>query len=118
MIETGIPSHLTAQQQVEHLIDSGLLYVWESESGGIVSMAAKVYGDTPNGQRISLVYTAPKSRGKGYASSVVAFLSQNILESNKKFCFLFTDLKNPTSNKIYQLIGYKSICDFNQYHFD
>lgn len=79
MIETGIPSHLTAQQQVEHLIDSGLLYVWESESGGIVSMAAKVYGDTPNGQRISWVYTAPKSRGKGYASSVVAFLSQKIL---------------------------------------
>ncbi|GAH16253.1 unnamed protein product, partial [marine sediment metagenome] len=62
-------------------------------------MACATYGDTPNGQKIGYVYTRKHERKKGYATSVVARLSENILSSGKKFCFLFTDLMNPTSNK-------------------
>ena len=35
----------------------------------------------------------------------------------RRFCFLFTDLANPTSNKIYQAIGYEPVCDVDQYGF-
>ncbi len=81
-----------------------------------VSMV-KSSGITPNGQAINAVYTPPEKRNNGYATEVVAKISQKILNEGKKYCFLFTDLANPTSNKIYQEIGYKPIIDMDQYKF-
>lgn len=60
---------------------------------------------------ISYVYTPPYFRGKGYATSCVAQLSQMALNQGYKSCVLYTDLQNPTSNRIYQKIGYQPICD-------
>jgi len=60
---------------------------------------------------VALVYTPPYFRGRGYASSCVAQLSQLILSRGFKRCVLYTDLANPTSNSIYQKIGYSPICD-------
>ncbi len=37
--------------------------------------------------------------------------------TGKKFTALFTDLANPTSNSIYQRIGYRPICNFDCYQF-
>jgi hypothetical protein len=74
-------------------------------------------GATPNGIRINLVYTPPEYRRKGYATSCVAALSQTLLAEKRKNCFLFTDLSNPTSNHIYQTIGYQPVCDLNDYWF-
>lgn len=51
-----------------------------------------------------------------YASACVAALSQLILDEGKEFCTLFTDLANPTSNHIYQQIGYRPVCDFAEFH--
>ncbi|MHA1944823.1 MAG: GNAT family N-acetyltransferase [Candidatus Hodarchaeales archaeon] len=82
-----------------------------------VSMV-KSSGITPNGQAINAVYTPPPERRKGYATEVVSKISQKILDEGKKYCFLFTDLANPTSNKIYQEIGYKPIIDVDQYRFE
>lgn len=91
------------------------LHLWEA-GGKPVSMAAWV-GPTPNGVRVSFVYTPPDLRGRGYASNVVAALSRKLLASGKRFCFLFTDLTNPTSNRIYQKLGYQRVCDVGQYRF-
>ena len=55
---------------------------------------------------IGFVYTPPELRGKGYASDIVAQLSQKILDSGKSSVCLFTQMKNPTSNGIYKRIGY------------
>ncbi|MCL2287104.1 MAG: GNAT family N-acetyltransferase [Firmicutes bacterium] len=63
------------------------------------------------------VYTPPYFRGKGYASSCVAQLSQLALDKGFAKCVLYTDLANPTSNSIYQKIGYKPICDSLQIKF-
>lgn len=84
-----------------------LLHVWDD--GSPVSMAAWT-GQTPNGVRISLVYTPPHLRGRGYATACVAALSRQMLQSNR-FCCLYTDLANPTSNAIYYRIGYRPVCD-------
>ncbi len=85
--------------------------------GEAVSMAGYA-GPTPNGIRIGAVYTPPELRRKGYASAVVAALSQYLLDQGKKFCFLYTDLSNPTSNHIYQEIGYQPICDTHEIKFE
>lgn len=68
-------------------------------------------GPTPNGIRIGPVYTPPEHRGRGYATSLVAGLSQRLLDAGRRFCFLYTDLTNPTSNAIYVRIGYRLVCE-------
>lgn len=90
------------------------LYLWQNDVP--VSMAG-FSGATPNGIRINAVYTPPEYRRKGYASSCVAALSRSLLNKGHKYCFLFTDLANPTSNSIYQKIGYKPVCDVSNYRF-
>lgn len=92
------------------------MYVWEDEDQ-VVSMAAYT-GPTPNGIRVVHVYTPPGLRGRGYATTCVAALSQKLLEGGRKFVFLFTDLSNPTSNHIYQEIGYQPVCDITEHVFE
>jgi ribosomal protein S18 acetylase RimI-like enzyme len=81
-----------------------------------VSMARKA-GKSVNGIAVNNVYTPPSLRRKGYATECVAKLSKLLLEEGNKYCFLFTDLSNPTSNSIYQKIGYRPIIDVDEYHF-
>jgi len=90
-------------------------YLW-LDGDAVVSMVG-VSGDTPHGVRIGPVYTPPELRNRGYASSLTAAASADQLERGRQFVFLFTDLANPTSNKIYRAIGYEPVCDVDQYRF-
>jgi predicted GNAT family acetyltransferase len=74
-------------------------------------------GPTPNGIRIGPVYTPPELRRRGYASALTAELTRTLLEGGRRFCFLFTDLANPTSNTIYQRVGYEPVTDVDQWGF-
>lgn len=94
-------------------IENGQVYLWFF-GGEPVSMA-HVGRPTRNGISVSGVYTPPHLRKNGYASAVVAHVSQKMLDSGKKFCVLYTDLSNPTSNKIYQNVGYREVS--NSKHF-
>ncbi len=71
---------------------------------------------TPNGMRIGPVYTPPELRGRGYASALTAAATELVL-AERRFCFLSTDLANPTSNSIYQRIGYRPVIDVNVWSF-
>ena len=103
-----------AQRWVEGVGRIG--YVWEDD-GEIVSMVGAA-GPTPNGIRIGPVYTPPERRGRGYASALTAAASEDQLDRGRRFVFLFTDLANPTSNKIYRAIGYEPVCDVDMYRFE
>jgi len=93
--------------------DGGIV-VWEE--GEPVSLAG-FGGPTPNGIRIGPVYTPPGLRRRGYASALTAALTQQLLDGGRRFCFLFTDLANETSNSIYQRIGYRPVSDVDQWSF-
>jgi predicted GNAT family acetyltransferase len=67
--------------------------------------------------RVSGVYTPPDLRGRGYASGCVAAISQWALDQGAERCMLFTDLRNPTSNKIYQALGYRPVTDVHELAF-
>ncbi len=95
-------------------IAHGALYFWDDD--GPASMAGWT-ARTPNGARVGYVYTPPARRGRGYASACVAALSRHLLGTGLAFCFLYTDLANPTSNRIYQRIGYRPVCDVMDYDF-
>jgi uncharacterized protein len=92
------------------------LNVWEHD-GAIVSLVG-LTGPTPNGIRVGPVYTPPESRGRGYASALTAAVSQAQLDAGRTFVFLFTDLANPTSNHIYQAIGYEPVSDIGVWLFE
>lgn len=84
--------------------------------GEIVSFVSSAR-PTKNGQCIAPVYTPKKFRGNGYASTLVAAMSQNILDAGKSFSCLYTDMSNPTSNSIYQKVGYQEIATSRHFVF-
>lgn len=104
-------------RQLRLAINEHRLFVWCDESEKIVSMAASA-GPTPNGIRINFVFTPAARRGRGYASNCVAALTRHLLQSGRRFVFLFTDLANPTSNGIYQRIGYRYLGEQHKILFD
>jgi predicted GNAT family acetyltransferase len=82
-------------------------WLWEVD-GAVVSMCL-VNPPVAGVPRITAVYTPPERRGHGYASAGVAAASQWALDHGAAACMLYTDLANPTSNKIYQTIGYRPV---------
>jgi len=103
-----------SESWVEIVLRKKTAYLWENQIPVSIACSTR---STPNGIGINMVYTPPEHRKQGYASACVAGLSQTLLDKGYKFCFLFTDLSNPTSNKIYQDIGYQPIADWNNYSF-
>jgi uncharacterized protein len=99
----------------EDKIKNGSLFFWVD---GVPRSMAGRSRPTPHGEAIGFVYTPPSERRKGYASAVVARLSQRILDDGRAFCTLYTDLSNPTSNSIYQKIGYRPVADVVDLEFE
>jgi GNAT superfamily N-acetyltransferase len=94
---------------------NGQIALWEVE-GKPVAMCRRTRS-APFGTSVSGVYTPRELRGHGYASHLVARFSQMLLDEGAPRCLLFTDADNPTSNGIYQAIGYRYCCDFFRYDF-
>lgn len=105
--ESGAELHDTDRIARDRIV-AGDFFLWEDEEP--VSLAG-YSGRTPHGVRIGPVYTPPPLRGRGYATACVAELSHRALASGRRFCFLYTDLANPTSNRIYERIGYRPVAD-------
>ena len=104
-----------ARKSAEQVIANSQALFWEHQ-GEPVSMAAALR-QLPHGVAISRVYTPPEHRGHGFASVCVAELSQRQLNAGRHFCCLYTDLANPTSNSIYQKIGYTAVADSSHFRF-
>ncbi len=94
-------------------IGSKMIYVVEQD-GKLLSMAAWSR-DIGTSCSINMVFTPKELRGNGYGSAVTGLLTQFLLERGKRETNLYTDLANPTSNKIYQNLGYEFVC--NSVHF-
>ncbi|NUP41448.1 MAG: GNAT family N-acetyltransferase [Streptomyces sp.] len=105
-----------AEGWADSRISYGGTTFWEDTDGTPLSMA----GLTPMvaGQiRVAPVYTPAHLRGRGYAGAVTAEVSRAALAAGAAEVLLFTDLANPTSNALYQRIGYRAVADFGVYDF-
>lgn len=100
------------------LADGQSMGLWLWETHGVPVSLSGFWGPTPNGIRIGPVYTPPDNRRRGYASALVAAQSAWLLSLGRRFCFLFTDLSNPTSNRVYQRIGYRQIAEAARIGFE
>jgi uncharacterized protein len=106
-VETQVDRWLVAPQ-------TRTIYVWDD--GRPVSICG-VPARWATGARIAPVYTPPELRRRGYASALVAAVSQGELNAGRSACYLFTDLANATSNHIYEAIGYEPVRDVDAYLF-
>ena len=94
--------------QITRQVEQGIVYLRATDRP--VSAVVSSRG-TENTVTISAVYTPPEYSNNGYATAQTAAVTQKILNSGKKRAVLYTDLDNPTSNSIYQQIGYKPFSD-------
>ncbi|RBO92572.1 putative GNAT family acetyltransferase [Nocardia puris] len=95
-------------------VAAGRWWLWEVDDVPVSLVAHQV--PVAGWSRIGPVYTPPAERGRGYASALTAHVSRVLRADGLDVC-LFTDLANPTSNKIYRAIGYRPVHDFVNYGF-
>ncbi|HEY1517369.1 MAG TPA: GNAT family N-acetyltransferase [Solirubrobacteraceae bacterium] len=117
--EFVVEAGLTGAAQIEAMVDGRLrrdgLFVWDDELPvSLVGITQEVAGIV----RIGPVYTPPAQRGRGYAGSAVAAVSRRALARGARRCMLYTDLDNPTSNKIYAEVGYRRTLDWEELAFE
>jgi predicted GNAT family acetyltransferase len=113
--ETGFSDDAVAEHTVDRRLAGGRQFVWD-DSGPVAT--AGVNPVVAGTARVGPVYTPTERRRHGYATSLVSALSAHALAMGAARCMLFTDLANPTSNKIYALIGYRRCGDFEEHAID
>ncbi|QNP72057.1 GNAT family N-acetyltransferase [Streptomyces roseirectus] len=114
--DVGVP-HSIADSLLTARIAAGSFTLWETPDGTPVSMVSAT-DPIANQIRIVTVYTPPEHRAKGYAGAATAEASRRARETGVQEVLLFTDLANPTSNALYQRIGYRPVADFTVYGFE
>lgn len=112
MLEAQLPalSLVEATRGVVKSVAAQTLFCWEFD-GAIVSFAGHAPTVSTEGiiiGRVGPVYTPPEQRNHGFASAVTATVSQHLVRLGARV-MLFTDSTNPTSNRIYQNLGYRLI---------
>jgi predicted GNAT family acetyltransferase len=113
--ELGTPA-VDGEAAARPAIGEGRLWLWHDEAERVVSMAGR--SPTVAGvARVAPVYTPPRFRRHGYGAAVTAACTADALRPRAErtgaadHVVLFTDLANPTSNSIYQKIGYRPVSD-------
>jgi predicted GNAT family acetyltransferase len=101
-----------SEETVRRFVEMKQAFVWET-SKAPAAMAA-FGGITPLAARVSLVYTAPLYRNRGYAKTLVHRLTHRLLET-KKAVVLFADTANRTSIGLYENLGYEKILEFAEF---
>src|SRR5207342_2419577 len=99
------PHESPTADEMSRRIESGRVFGWvddKEQPVNVTAATAPAYGVS----RIGPVYTPREQRGRGYASAAVYAVSALLREGGERPC-LFTDQANPTSNKIYEAIGYR-----------
>ncbi|MEV0120806.1 GNAT family N-acetyltransferase [Streptomyces sp. NPDC050703] len=107
---------MAAEEWAESRIAYGGVTLWEAPDGTPVAMAG-VTRRTAGQVRVAPVYTPADLRGRGYGGAVTAAVSRAALDAGAAEVLLFTDLANPTSNGLYQRLGYRPVRDFVQLDF-
>ena len=102
------PHESPTPDEMRHRIETGQIFVWEVDGVPLHVTAATLpaFGVS----RVGPVYTPGEHRGQGYASRAVHEVSRLLVERGVRAC-LFTDQANPTSNKIYEALGYERLVD-------
>lgn len=106
--EAAAGEHIDREDMARRIEDERV-WLWEDQDGGIVHLTGHSLPSF-GVARVGPVYTPARHRGRGYASAGVAAVSRRLVSEGARVC-LFTDQANPTSNKIYQALGFRAVVD-------
>jgi GNAT superfamily N-acetyltransferase len=101
---------IEARDIMRERIDGGLAWLWEDKDSTPTSLAVR-RPPTAGVSRLGPVYTPPEHRRHGFGAAVTAVCTQHALDTDSTTAVLFTDVANPTSNAVYQQIGYRPLED-------
>lgn len=107
--EVGDPDTQDYQAAADERLSYGGIIIWEA-GGAPVSIAGRTR-IVAGMARVGPVYTPPELRGRGYAGGATVAVSQAALDAGATEVVLYTDLDNPTSNALYQRLGYRPVED-------
>ncbi|MGG6240967.1 GNAT family N-acetyltransferase [Nodosilinea sp. AN01ver1] len=96
-------------------IERGNAFLWHD--GQPVAMGCRI-GQTEHGFRLSIIYTPPEHRQRGYGKTCTAALTQRLLEDGQPRCCLYADKANGVTNRMYEGIGYTLSGESKTYHFE
>jgi predicted GNAT family acetyltransferase len=102
------------ESHIDYTIRTGNAFLWIDNKPVCMTFRERPH---EHGVSIGYVYTPKEHRGHGYATNCVAAVSKRSLIEGYSHCTLFADAANPTSNSIYQKIGYRYLCDYTYYDF-
>lgn len=94
----------------------GAIVLWEVDGTVVSSAGVKVPNSAAS--RIGPVYTPPEHRRRGYAAGATAEAARWARRAGAQEVLLYTDLANPTSNGVYQRIGFRPVTDYVELAFD
>jgi predicted GNAT family acetyltransferase len=94
---------------VDDKMSFGGLMLWEVDGAAVAT--AGVTQREAGMVRVAPVYTPPELRGRGYGGAVTAAITRAALDAGAGDVVLFTDLMNPTSNALYERLGYRPVED-------
>lgn len=112
--DTGSAVEADLRGRAVRLADSSRVWLWVVD-GQPVSTALRSTS-AAGVARVGFVYTPDECRGHGYAAGVTAHVSRQVLATGDR-CILYTQLSNPTSNAIYQRLGYRPVHECIRYAF-
>ena len=97
----------------QHVID-GQFWLWCVDDVPVCML-----GDRPTGQilaHVGPVYTPSEHRRKGYAGMLTAVATAHYIAQGR-IGSLYTDAANPTSNHVYESVGYHFVAEAIDYNF-
>ena len=103
------PAPFDAQVQAATAVAERRAWLWCDASGRPAALAIR-QAPAAGVSRIGPVYTPAEKRARGFGSAVTAAATRAVLHDGA-VPVLYTDLANPTSNRIYQAIGYRPVGD-------
>jgi GNAT superfamily N-acetyltransferase len=115
-LDPSWPHPPTSREHVVRAVASGAgELVWEVDGTPVAQAAARAV--TAGMSRIGPVYTPPEHRGRGYAAAVTAAAARWVLDRGARHVLLYTDLANPTTNRLYPRLGFRPRYDALELRF-
>ena len=105
------------RQSTRQGIAAEKIWLWEVKNGAFGGYI-KWSNVNAEGAKIGHVYTAPAHRGQGIASHLMAHVLREIFDHHQKqWCVLFSNTENPTSNRVYERLGFHPYGTYQEYNF-
>ena len=100
---------------VREAVAHGGLVLWEVDGEPVAYASARPA--TAGMSRVGPVYTPPARRRRGYAGAVTAAATRWALDHGARHVAIFTDLDNPTTNRLYPRLGFRPVHDVLEVRF-